>query len=203
MLQRPAPRFVLASASASRRTVLEAAGLMFSVQPAPIDEGAAKRSARANGASAADAALQLADLKAAYVARQEPDALVIGADQILVCDGTWFDKPASIAAAREQLQALRGRSHVLETAVVCREGPQQVWHHAASPSLRMRNFSDDFLDSYLLAEGNEVTTTVGAYRVEGRGVHLFDSLNGEHSAILGMPLLPLLAYLRERSILVL
>jgi septum formation protein len=201
MLQRPAPRLILASASTSRRALLTAAGLSFAVQPAPIDEAAAKRSARASGATAAEAALLLADLKARHVAQAAPDAMVIGADQILVCDGAWFDKPPDIAAAREQLRTLRGRSHELATAVVCQAGQTRVWHHIAQPHLTMRDASDAFIDAYLQAEGDDVTGTVGAYRLEGRGAHLFIRVEGEHSAVLGLPLLPLLAFLRQHSVL--
>jgi septum formation protein len=201
MLQRPTPRLILASASTSRRALLTAAGLSFAVQPAPIDEAAAKRSARASGATAAEAALLLADLKARHVAQAAPDAMVIGADQILVCDGAWFDKPPDIAAAREQLRTLRGRSHQLATAVVCQAGQTRVWHHIAQPHLTMRDASDAFIDAYLQAEGDDVTGTVGAYRLEGRGAHLFIRVEGEHSAVLGLPLLPLLAFLRQHSVL--
>jgi len=201
MLQRPAPRLILVSASTSRRALLTAAGLSFAVQPAPIDEAAAKRSARASGATAAEAALLLADLKARHVAQAAPDAMVIGADQILVCDGAWFDKPPDIAAAREQLRTLRGRSHELATAVVCQAGQTRVWHHIAQPHLTMRDASDAFIDAYLQAEGDDVTGTVGAYRLEGRGAHLFIRVEGEHSAVLGLPLLPLLAFLRQHGVL--
>ena len=201
MLQRPTPRLILASASTSRRALLAAAGLSFAVQPAPIDEAAAKRSARASGATAAEAALLLADLKARHVAQAAPDAMVIGADQILVCDGAWFDKPPDIAAAREQLRTLRGRSHELATAVVCQAGQTRVWHHIAQPHLTMRDASDAFIDAYLQAEGDDVTGTVGAYRLEGRGAHLFIRVEGEHSAVLGLPLLPLLAFLRQHGVL--
>ena len=202
MLQRPSPRLVLASASASRRAVLAGAGLAFDVRPADADEASVKQTAQAEGVGAEVAALRLADLKAAAVARQAPDALVIGADQILVCDGVWFDKPADVFAAREQLRALRGRVHALVTAVVCHRGGVRVWHRIAMPHLTMRDFSDDFLDCYLAAEAEAVTTTVGAYRLEGLGAHLFAVIDGDYSAILGLSLLPLLAFLRETQVLV-
>lgn len=201
MLQRAAPRLILASASTSRRALLAAAGLTFDVRPADVDEAAVKREARARGASAVEAALALATLKAARVAAHEPDALVIGADQILVCEDAWFDKPPSVAAARAQLCALRGRSHVLATAVVCQQGSRLVWHHVAEPRLAMRDFSDGFLDGYLAEEGDDVMSTVGAYRLEGRGVHLFARVDGEHAAVLGLPLLALLGFLRESGVL--
>jgi septum formation protein len=201
MLQRPVPRLILASASASRRAVLEAAGLMFAVRPAPIDEAGPRRAARKRGESADEAALVLAGLKARHVALSDPDVLVIGADQILVCEDRWFDKPADAAAAAEQLRALRGRRHALATAVVCQQGNRPLWHHVARPSLAMREFSDAFLAAYLAAEGSAVTTTVGAYRLEGRGIHLFERIEGEHSAVLGLPLLELLGFLRRHGVL--
>ncbi len=197
MPQSSGPRLILASASTSRRSLLAAAGVTFEVHPAEIDETAVKREACAEGVSAETAALRLADLKAASVARKTPDALVIGADQILVCEGEWFDKPVGIAAARQQLRALRGRSHVLATASVCHRGASRVWHNVATPRLTMRDFSDEFLDAYLAAERETVVSTVGAYRLEGRGIQLFDAVEGEHSAILGLPVLPLLAFLRD------
>lgn len=202
MLQRPKPRLILASGSVSRRMVLEAAGLQVAIRPSNVDEATIKRRALADAEGAETAALRLADSKARAVALDEPDALVIGADQILVCDGVWFDKPADLAAAREQLRTLRGRAHVLVTAIVCHQGEQRVWQHVAMPRLVMRDFSDAFLDEYLALEGDAVTSTVGSYRLEGLGAHLFASIEGEHAAILGLPLLALLAFLRQRGILV-
>jgi septum formation protein len=201
MLQADKPCLVLASTSAGRRVLLEHAGLRFSMEAARIDEAEVKRSARAAGASPADTALLLADLKAERVARRDPEALVIGSDQLLVCEDRWFDKPASVAEARAHLLALRGRRHELVTAVVCHRGGQRLWHHVARPRLTMRAFGDAFLDAYLAAEGDALTTTVGAYRIEGLGVHLFDAIEGEHAAILGLPLLPLLGFLRQHGVL--
>lgn len=201
MLQSPTPRLILASASTSRRAVLLAAGLRFTTQPARVDEAAVKRAARSDGASAEKTALLLAGLKAAEAARLDPRALVVGADQILVCDDDWFDKPADPAAAAAQLRALRGRTHALVTAVLCQQGEQRLWHHIAQPRLAMRRFSDAFLHAYLAAEGEEVTATVGAYRLEGRGAQLFDRVEGEHAAVLGMPLLDLLGFLRQHGVL--
>jgi nucleoside triphosphate pyrophosphatase len=201
-LQAPEPRLVLASGSVARRAVLSAAGLVFDVVPTPVDEAAAKAAARAEDASAGDAALMLAGLKARAIGRREPDALVIGCDQILVCGGVWFDKPPDLAAARAQLLALRGGEHILETAVVCHRNGREIWRHLAKPRLFMRAFSDAFLDAYLAAEGEAVLASVGAYRIEGRGALLFDRIEGEHAAILGLPLLPLLGFLRQHRVLV-
>lgn len=201
MLQNPLPPIILASESSARRALLSAAGISFSAEPARIDEDAVKQSARAEAASAADTALVLAELKAGRIAQRAPDALVIGADQILVCEQAWFDKPADLAAARMQLRSLRGKTHVLATGVVCHHGGRRVWQHIAQPRLTMRAFSDDFLDAYLTAEGESVLGSVGAYRLESRGVHLFDRIEGNHSDILGLPLLPLLGFLRQHRVL--
>lgn len=199
MLQRPDPPLILASQSATRAALLQGAGLCFETCPARVDEAAAKEAARAESASAADAALLLAGLKAARI--RVPDALVIGADQILVCEGRWFDKPATLADARAHLQALRGRTHTLETAVVCHRGGEEVWRHVARPRLAMRAFSDGFLDAYLAAEGETALASVGAYRLEGLGAQLFDRVEGEHAAVLGLPLLPFLGFLRQHGVL--
>jgi len=181
--------------------LLAAAGLRFQVRPAAVDESALKQAARAEGLDATAAALRLADAKAAWVAAAEPQALVIGADQILDCGDVWYDKPSDLAAARRQLLALRGQTHTLATAAVCRRGDRVVWRHATLPRLTMRLFSEQFLDSYLAAEGSEVLGSVGAYRLEGPGVQLFAAVEGDHAAILGLPLLPLLAFLREAGVL--
>lgn len=201
MIQAPSPPLVLASASASRRALLEGAGLRFDVQASAVDEATIKDSARAEGLSATDAALLLADAKAMRVARRAQDALVIGADQLLVCEGSWYDKPPDIAAARAQLLALRGRTHELVTACVCWRQGARIWHHVATPRLVMREFSEDFLGAYLALERDRVTASVGAYRLEGPGVHLFARVEGEHAAILGLPLLALLAFLRDHGVL--
>jgi septum formation protein len=200
-LQRRAPPLVLASASAARRALLEAAGLRFDTRPAHVDEAALKRTARADGLDAGAAALLLADAKARQVAGDDPAALVIGCDQLLLCEGEWFDKPASLDEARAHLRALRGRTHTLVTAVLCRRGDQRLWGSVARPRLTMRGFSDAFLETYLRLESDLVTSTVGAYRLEGPGVQLFAAVEGEHAAILGLPLLALLGFLREYGLL--
>jgi septum formation protein len=174
--------------------LLHAAGLHFDCSPAAIDESAIKLATRAAGGTAADAAVALATAKAAAI--PDPDALIIGCDQILVCGDAWFDKPATLAGARDTLRQLRGRPHTLVTATVCRRAAATVWQHVAEPSLTMRAFSYAFLDTYLATEGGAVLTSVGAYRLEGLGMHLFDALAGEHSAILGLPMTPLLGFLR-------
>ena len=194
-------RLVLASQSASRRALLEAAGLTFEALPAAVDEATIKESARAEGMAVAEAATLLADAKAARIARNHPEAVIIGADQILVCEGEWFDKPEDVEAARHHLHRLRNKPHELVTAVVVWREGERAWHHVARPKLVMRDFSDAFLDSYLAREGGFVTQSVGAYRLEGLGLQLMRDIKGEHTAILGLPMLPLLAYLRDSGVI--
>ena len=193
-----APPLVLASGSAARRALLHAAGLVFRVQPADVDEAAIKAAMRSDGASPDETALALADAKAASVGAA--GELVIGADQLLVCEGEWFDKPPDLAAARGQLQRLQGRRHDLVTAVSCWRESQRVWHQVVRPALWMRDFSDTFLAAYLAAEGEALLGSVGAYRLEGLGVHLFEAVEGEHAAVLGLPITALLRFLREAGV---
>ena len=195
------PPLILASQSRYRAGLLDNAGLRFSALPAHIDEAVVKRQGQAEVWSADRTALRLATLKAGKIAATAPDALVIGCDQILVCGDDWFDKPEDVAEARRHLQRLRGRSHVLMTAVICQRGDAILWQHVATPRLTMRMFSDDFLEAYLAEEAAHVTSTVGAYRLEGPGQQLFAAIEGEYSAIIGLPLLPLFGFLREFGVL--
>lgn len=188
---------ILASQSTARAAVMRAAGLVFEQRPARIDEAAVKASLRDGGPDAC--ATTLAGLKAARI--RSHDDLVIGSDQLLVCGEEWFDKPPDLDAARVQLQRLRGRSHTLVTAVVCYRGGDEIWRHVARPRLRMRPFSDGFLERYLAVEGEAVLSSVGAYRLEGMGIQLFDAIEGEYAAILGLPLLALLGFLRQHGVL--
>jgi septum formation protein len=205
-LQREDPPLILATASSARQAVLRGAGLAFTAVAAAVDEAAIKASAQAEGIPPEDAAMLLAEAKAQRIARRHPEALVIGADQMLVCPDEagrprWFDKPADMAGARAHLRALRGRTHELVSAMVCWRHGARVWQHLARPRLTMRAFGDEFLEAYLAAEGEAVLSSVGAYRLEGPGVQLFARVEGEHSAILGLPLLPLLDFLRGHGVL--
>ncbi|MBV9554051.1 MAG: Maf family protein [Alphaproteobacteria bacterium] len=192
---------VLASASAARAALLRAAGVEFVVRPSGIDEAAFKQRYRAAGASAIDCATALAEAKALAVAAQIPESFVIGADQILVCGEEWFDKPANLEAAAAQLRHLCGREHSLATAACAIQGGLLLWRGTATPRLTMRRFGEGFLADYIAAEGEGALGSVGAYRVEGRGVQLFSRIDGDHFAILGLPLLELLAFLRGRGLL--
>ena len=192
-------RLILASQSTARAALLAGAGVAFEARPARIDEAAIKDAGRAEGATPDDVALTLASLKARRI--REPGAVVIGADQLLTCEDRWFDKPADLAEARAHLAHLRGRTHTLHTAVVCHRDGAEIWRHVARPKLTMRPFSDAFLDAYLAEEGDTILSSVGAFRLEGPGAQLFDRIEGDHSAILGLPLLPLLNFLRQTGVL--
>lgn len=192
---------VLASASKSRASLLTAAGLGFDVVPAHADEDAVKAALKAEGADARQCAETLAEIKAVQVSQRIPEALVIGADQMLDCDGVWFDKPKDMNGARAHLTALRGKTHTLPTAVAVVLGGQVIWHHSASPKLTMRDFSGAFIEHYLANTGERILSSVGAYQLEGWGVQLFERIDGDFSTILGLPLLPLLGFLREHQVI--
>ena len=194
-------RVILASASTARAALLEAAGVEFTAVPAAIDEQRLKRAARRAGDSALDCAMALAIEKAGAVSQEYPPALVIGADQILAAGDEWYDKPADLVEAAAQLRALRGRSHVLATAACVACGGDVVWRATSQPELEMHRFSDEFVERYVAAEGRALLASVGAYRLEGRGVQLFTRISGDHFAVLGLPLLELLGFLRERGVI--
>jgi septum formation protein len=192
-------KLVLASTSRIRGELLSKAGMTFETLRPEVEEDELKASAK--GLSPGELAQSLAAAKAVSVANRLPDALVIGADQILNLEGQIFDKPRSREEARRQLLQLRGRSHILETAVCCAEAGGVVWQHLGRATLSMRVFSESFLDDYLARMGPDVMTSVGAYKLEGLGVQLFDRIDGDYFTILGLPLLPLLDFLRRKEAL--
>jgi septum formation protein len=194
-------RLLLASQSAARRRMLEAAGVSFDVIPAPLDEDEAKAGLIAAGFEPRDLAEMLAEMKAKSVA--EPGgALVIGADQTLeLDDGELLSKPGSREEALDQLRRLSDATHYLHSAAVMVERGERVWGETESVALDVRPLGDAFLEAYLDAEYEHVRFNVGGYRIEGPGAQLFEAIDGSHFAVLGLPLLPLLAYLRERGLL--
>ncbi len=187
---------VLASTSAARRAALDAAGVRFEAAAAGVDEDAVKHALQhLDGRGMADA---LAELKAVKLSSRRPADLVLGCDQTLELeDGTLLDKPGDALA--EQLRRLSGKTHRLHSAIVAAENGQPVWRHVERAKLTMRPLSDEFIAGYVATEGSAVAGCVGGYRIEGRGIQLFSRVEGSHFAILGLPLLPLLDWLRVRG----
>ncbi len=188
---------ILASTSPIRRTVLQNAGVAVSVRPPLTDEAELKKTL--GPAKPEAVALALAEAKACSISKAGALELVVGADQVLAFAGAIFDKPRGLAEARTQLSALRGKTHELHSALACARGGKIVWRCVKTARLTMRSFSNLYLESYLGRMGGEITRSVGAYKLEGEGVQLFEKIEGDYFAILGLPLLPLLAFLREQG----
>ncbi|MEE2981415.1 MAG: nucleoside triphosphate pyrophosphatase [Pseudomonadota bacterium] len=197
-----APLVVLASKSAARAAMLSGAGVVFGIDSADVDEAGARDFLGGENADIASATITLAGLKATTVAARHPGALVIGADQILACDGRWFDKPADRAPGRSHLLALRGREHRLFSGVCLVCDGATLWTCADQAVLTMRSFSDEFLDAYLADAGEGILGCVGAYQLEGLGAQLFSAVEGDYFTVLGLPLLPLLEALRGHGVIV-
>lgn len=193
-------RLILASASEVRARVLKGAGVDFDIHPAHVDEEAVKDSLLAAKAPLRDVADALAELKALRVSANRPDALVLGADQVLAFEGELVNKCASLDEARTLLRRLRGRSHQLISALVLAKAGGAIWRTAETATLKMRDFSDRFLDDYLASEGEELLKGVGCYRLESRGAQLFERVEGDYFTVLGLPLQSLLAVLRQHGI---
>lgn len=192
-------RLILASASASRRRMLAQAGVVVEALPARIDEETIRIALQAEGAKPRDVADTLAEMKARKLAERNPDALVIGSDQVLEFEGEVWAKADDRAGARAQLARLRGRTHRLLSAVVLYHEGKPIWRHLAEVRLTMRVFSDAYLDAYLDRNWDEVRHSVGAYHLEGEGARLFSEVQGDYFTVLGLPLLPLLNYLALRG----
>jgi septum formation protein len=192
------PRLILASTSKIRQHLLRQAGLEFEVITAAVDEAAWKQ--HHTTASPQEIAMGLAREKSVAVSRHHPEALVIGADQTLGLERFKFDKPASMAEAQAQLTMLRGKTHALYSAVSCCRQGKEVFAHCSSARMTMRNFSDAFLETYLRSSGQNLLSSVGGYKLEEQGIQLFEQIEGDYFTILGLPLLPLLAFLRTEGL---
>lgn len=191
---------ILASKSAARRAVLTGADVPFEVVVAGVDEDAVKSSMLAQGSGARDVADALAEIKALKVSQGRP-GFVIGSDQTLEFEGKLYDKVASLEAAAERLKVMRGKPHKLHSAVVVAKDGAPIWREVVTATLTMRDFSDEFLAAYLLADGEEALGSVGCYRLEGPGAQLFSKIEGDYFSILGLPLMGLLDLLRRHGAL--
>jgi septum formation protein len=196
-------RLILASGSAARGALLKAAGLAFEVIPAGIDEAAIRDAIfeKTSGAEAQDVASVLAAEKARVVSLAYPEAIVIGADQVLTLGGKIFSKAANLAEAHEHLVMLRGRTHDLVSAVAVARGGNVRWQTVATAGMTMREYSDEFIGAYLERVGHRILGSTGCYEFEGQGVQLFERVEGDYFTILGIPLLPLLARLRMEQMI--
>jgi septum formation protein len=198
----PSAAIVLASASITRRRLLEGAGVPHIIEPSRVDEDEIKLSMRAEGANATEIAEVLAEAKAVYVSRKHPASMVLGADQVLECDGETFDKPVDRADALAQLQSLRGQKHQLISYAVIVRGGVRIWQAVDRATLEIRrDATDDFFNAYLDAAGDDAFNGPGGYRIESLGAQLFSHVDGSHFTILGLPLLALLDYLRANGVL--
>ena len=190
---------ILASKSAARRAMLENAGVAFQVCVAGVDEDTIK--AASGDLDAGALAVRLAEAKALAVSRDNESAWVLGSDQTLAFDGGLVSKARSLDAARDRLEAMRGRTHQLHSGAALAIGGAVVWSGVDTVQMRMRDFSDAFLDAYLAAEGEALLACVGSYRLEGLGSQLFEAVEGDYFTVLGLPLWPVLAELRRAGVL--
>jgi septum formation protein len=192
-------QIILASASLIRLQLLQAAGLQVTAQPARIDEAALRESLEEDGAKPMDIADLLAEMKARKLAEKNPDALVLGCDQILEFQGKSWGKPETPDDAIAQLSQLRGQTHQLLSAIVAYHEGKPVWRHIGKARLTMHHFSDPWCDAYVARNWDSIRHSAGAYLLEAEGVRLFSAVEGDYFTILGLPLLPLLGYLRTRG----
>lgn len=191
-----AKQIILASGSEIRADILRSAGIAFDVVRPDVDEDAIKRDCSRRGMNVRETAQRLADEKC-LAAAQRTEAVVIGSDQILAFEGKSFDKPKTMSEARARLLSMRGKAHSLINAVSVAERGEVVWRHISEPKLTLRNFGEAQLDVYLSEAGPEILKSVGAYQVENLGARLFDHIDGDHYAVLGLALYPLLGALRN------
>jgi septum formation protein len=197
----PTLALILASTSPTRLAMLRAAGLDPTPVAPRVDEASIRDALTAEGASPRDIADALAEIKARKVAEKHPQALVLGCDQVLALDRQTFAKPETPDDARTQLRELRGKTHKLLSAAVVYENAEPVWRHVSEARLTMHNFSDAYLNDYVTRNWDSIRHSVGCYKVEEEGVRLFTAITGDHFTILGLPLLPLLAWARNRRMI--
>jgi septum formation protein len=192
---------VLASGSASRKKLLTAAGIIFTADPADLDETALMADLQRRGADAAAVASELAQQKAVLVSRRHPGRIVLGGDSIIAFDGEFLSKCATSDQARMLLTRLSGHTHLLVSAAALAKDGALLWTHASLCQMTMRDLSPQFLDDYLTQEGTAILSSVGCYHFEGRGAQLFDRVDGDYFSVLGLPLLAVLAQLRKEGLL--
>lgn len=190
---------ILASQSISRAQILTQVGVNFTAIPSYVDEDILKKQALIDGWSIEKTVLELAKSKAVVVSNLYPNALVIGADQIMGCDGHAFDKAESLVEAAGQLRFISGKSHYLYTACVLYQAGDAVWSQMSVPTLTVRPLSEDFIADYIDKLGNEILRSAGCYQIEGLGAQLFEAIDGDLFTIMGLPLFPLLTELRRRG----
>ena len=193
---------ILASSSAARRSLLERARVPFQVVAPNVDEAIIKADCEAQRLSPIETAMFLARAKADDVGKNHPDALVLGADQILTCENVWFDKPVGVEGLRVQLTRLSGRAHKLVNAAAVVQGGMVVWQYQDIITMVMRLLSDAFIEAYINEVGEMACQSVGGYQLEGMGAQIFERVDGDMFSILGLPLLPLLELFRDREILI-
>ena len=195
--QLPQTPIILATESMARRRMFENAGILHNAIAANLDEDALRAAAAHANISSADTASMLAEAKAMKISAQHPSALIIASDQLLVCEGVIYGKPATLAEAKTRLNALAGKTHELVTAGVIILANQRLWHLVKSPKITLRELSDHDIDSYLAAMADEAMLTPGVYMIEKLGAHIISKMEGCSYTILGFPLLECLAYLRQ------
>lgn len=191
---------ILASSSQTRRKMLDDAGLTHQAVSAGVDEESLKDAARAEGLNTRDAATMLAEMKAVKISNQHPGAYVIGSDQLLDLNGEWFSKPETINEAKSHLQKLSGQTHDLVTAAVIYRDGERIWQEVSIPQISIRTLSDEDIDHYLGMMGEKMTYTPGVYMIEDLGAQIISKINGCPYAVLGLPLLEMLSFLRGHGL---
>lgn len=196
----PDKNLILGSKSTARAALLTQAGLSFQMEAASIDEESIRQSAEADGASPDEIAVLLAEMKGEVIAARHPESMIIASDQLLVCDGVIYGKPANLDEAKGHLQALSGKIHQLITAVILFDNGKRIWHHIARPEITFHPLSDAVISDYMSFFGDAACSSPGSYHLEGAGIHLFADIFGDYYAILGLPMLALLPQLKRHGL---